>query len=202
MSFETWLNLIKSAQKTSIISGKARKIHYKFPDGREMAEEYSLETGCVLRRAWKKTKTLTSKNYDEWDVELGEPIPKLLNKPKASISDNVDNNDDIIDISGFYLRESNTEPILTKRITKKNIEWRIRNLPYPINTYQITVDQDKKSIIVRTTNKKYYKTITIPELDRCGLIPEQENITIHHQYNTLIITVNSIFLIDKCSHNK
>lgn len=81
------------------------------------------------------------------------------------------------------------QPILTKRITRINIEWRIRNLPYPLETYAVTVDATKKSIIVRTTNKKYFKEIPMPELTRCNIEPMQDQLKISHQHNTLIVTV-------------
>lgn len=79
--------------------------------------------------------------------------------------------------------------MVTKRITRHNIEWRIRNLPYPINTYLISVDKAKTSIVIRTTNKKYFKEVHIPELSRCNLLPQQDALSIKHQHNTLIITV-------------
>lgn len=36
--YATWVNYIKNADKTSIIKGNVRKIHYTFPDGNQMAE--------------------------------------------------------------------------------------------------------------------------------------------------------------------
>lgn len=172
MSYSDWLNDIRNAEKNSMISGKVRKVFYKFTDGRQMAEEYSLDTGVIQKRAWRKSKTLMGE--PDWEMELGE-VPHFQNK----VEDASD---------GFTLRQSNTEPILSKRVTKHNIEWRVRNLPYPIETYIVTADQEKKAIIVRTTNKKYFKSISVPELERCNLLPEQCNISIHHQYNTLIVT--------------
>lgn len=178
MSYENWLNYLKSAEKNSMISGRSRKIFYKFPDGQQMAEEYSLDTGVVQKRAWRKSKQLVGE--PEWEIELGED-PRQLG-PAGDASD-LRNED-----GSFIVKISNTEPILTKRITKKNIEWRIRNLPYPIEVYDITADAERRAIIVKTTNKKYYKVIQVPDLDRCCLKPSQANISVHHQYNTLIIT--------------
>lgn len=165
------MNLIKSAEKASFLSGKNRKVHYKFPNGSEMAEEYSMETGVLQRRAWKKNQHLMGEG--DWELEVGDPIPDQ--HPK---NDNVD----------ALIKESSSQPSILKRITRKNIEWRIRNLPYPIDNYSVTADVTKKAIVVRTTNKKYYKVIEVPELNRCGLLPEQKFISLHHQYNTLIIT--------------
>ncbi|XP_061392784.1 protein DPCD [Musca vetustissima] len=179
MSYENWLNYLKSAEKNSMLSGKSRKVFYKFPDGNQMAEEYSMDTGVVQKRAWRKCKQLMGE--PEWEVELGEDSRQL--GAAGGEKDDIRNDD-----GSFMVKISNTEPILSKRITKKNIEWRIRNLPYPIEVYNVQADGEKRAIVVRTTNKKYYKVIPVPDLDRCGVLPAQENIMVHHQYNTLIIT--------------
>ncbi|CAD7003065.1 protein DPCD [Ceratitis capitata] len=188
MSYESWLNYLRCAEKHSMISGRCRKIHYKFPDGQQMAEEYSMDTGIVQRRAWRKCKQLMGE--PEWEIELGETSRQINQCLGGGDADSSINND-------FTLVESNTAPALTKRITKKNIEWRIRNLPYPVDVYQVTAEPDKRAIVVRTTNKKYYKVITVPELDRCNLLPSQSNISIHHQYNTLIITYSKPLLLNE-----
>ncbi|XP_017863160.1 PREDICTED: protein DPCD [Drosophila arizonae] len=186
MSYQHWLNYLQSAEKNSMISNKLRKVLYKFPDGQQMAEEYNMDTGVVQRRAWRKCKQLMGE--PEWEIELGEE-PRQLNWAAAN-KQNTAGGGDADNISGgeFTVRESNTAPLLTKRITKKNIEWRIRNLPYPLNVYDIRADAEQRAIIVRTNNKKYYKVIKVPELDRCGVPPVQANISAHHQFNTLIIT--------------
>lgn len=75
MSFQSWINYIKSAKKSSVICNKIRKIHYLFPDGPEMVEEYSMDTGRVIKRVWKKKPTaidLTGSNFSDWDIELGD----------------------------------------------------------------------------------------------------------------------------------
>ncbi|XP_017842620.1 protein DPCD [Drosophila busckii] len=180
MGYENWLNFLQSAEKNSMMSGKLRKVLYKFPDGQQMAEEYNLDTGIVQRRAWRKCKQLMGQ--PEWEIELGEE-PRQINYGGAGAGDA-----DSMSGSEFTVRESNSEPLLTKRVTKKNIEWRIRNLPYPLNVYNVSADAQKRAIVVRTSNKKYYKVIPVPDLDRCGVPPVQANISIHHQFNTLIIT--------------
>lgn len=187
MSYQNWLNYLQSAEKNSIISGKVRKVLYKFPDGRQMAEEYNMDTGVVQRRAWRKCKQLMGE--PEWEIELGEEARQLTwngaNKSNGAGGDDGSNN-----LTGgeFTVREANTAPLLTKRVTKKNIEWRIRNMPYPLDVYNVRADPEQHAIVVRTTNKKYYKVIPVPDLDRCGMPPIQSNISIHHQFKTLIIT--------------
>lgn len=94
MSYREWMELLNSAEKSSIISGKCRKIHYKFPNGgHEMIEEYSLETGVLLRRAWKKKQEL--RGDAGWEVELGDSIPDVARADDGS----------------FMMKESNTAVI-------------------------------------------------------------------------------------------
>lgn len=46
------------------------------------------------------------------------------------------------------------QPIVARKDTLKAFQWRIRNLPYPVNVYSVTVNDDKTHIIVKTSNKK------------------------------------------------
>ncbi|EDV96048.1 protein DPCD [Drosophila grimshawi] len=188
MSYQNWLNYLQSAEKNSMISGRLRKVLYKFPDGRQMAEEYNMDTGVVQRRAWRKCKQLMGE--PQWEIELGEEPRQLnwsaANKTNAAAGGGGDA--DTLSAGEFTLRESNSAPLLTKRVTKKNIEWRIRNLSYPLSVYNVSADAEKRAIIVRTSNKKYFKVIPVPDLDRCSVPPLQANISTHHQFNTLIIT--------------
>ncbi|XP_014240705.1 protein DPCD isoform X2 [Cimex lectularius] len=163
-----WLNSIRAADKTAITENGNRKVHYKFQDGTEMAEEYNLETNVLVRRAWKQSNNITKK--PSWVTEVGDPEPKSL----------------LLDNSG--IQEAQNSPYMLKRITRDNIEWRIRNLPYPLEVYSVTAAPEQKCLIVRTTNKKYYKKIEVQELERCGILPEQKNISFTHKFNTLIIT--------------
>ena len=47
------------------------------------------------------------------------------------------------------------QPIFSRIDTFKAFQWRIRNLPYSIDVYSVTVDTEKRELILRTTNKKY-----------------------------------------------
>ena len=167
MAADQWLNLIQSAKKTAIIQDGKRKIHFLMEDGREMVEEYHLETNVLVRRAWREKGKL-GQDVD-WNVEVGDPQPKQNN----------------IEIYG--IEESSTAPFITRRITKTSLEWRIRNLPYPQDVFSVTAEDDG-TITVRTSNKKYFKRISVPDLERVGLKPEQGRLSFTHQYNTLIIT--------------
>ena len=93
-------------------------------------------------------------------------------------------------------------------------QWRIRNLPYPINNYAVMVDSDVAGITIKTVNKKYglllmsllflsrlrmvdnllfyryYEKFRIPDMERCQLPLEQKALSVTHANNTLIISVS------------
>ncbi|XP_041980187.1 protein DPCD [Aricia agestis] len=164
-----WYRSLQNAEKTCLKQDKVRKIHYKFEDNKEMVEEYNSDTKVLLRRAWKVKGKLGGDG--KWLVEVGDPIPETT--PNTELPEIV---------------ESKDQPIITKRNTRINIEWRIRNLPYPIETYSVKADNENKVIIISTSNKKYYKKLDVPELTRLALPFEQGNIQVSHQFNTLIVT--------------
>lgn len=58
--------------------------------------------------------------------------------------------------------------------------------------YKVIATPEENCITVRTENKKFFKKIMLPDLQRLGLKPVQENIEFTHKYNTLIITVSKI----------
>ncbi|XP_017772293.1 PREDICTED: protein DPCD-like [Nicrophorus vespilloides] len=165
---DRWFECVKSAEKSALVQGNTKKVHYHFENGREMVEEYNLDTNVLSRRAWKINNEMGGEG--DWDIEVGDPMPAGL---KAS-------ND--------LISEDANSPFITRRVTKRNLEWRIRNLPYPVDIYSVTADEEGRCITVRTSNKKYFKKIDVPELRRCKLLPEQDKITFNHKFNTLIIT--------------
>ena len=54
------------------------------------------------------------------------------------------------------------KPIFSRHDSPSAFIFRIRNLPYPPSTYSFTVSP--RAITLRTSNRKYYKVITIPEV--------------------------------------
>ncbi|CAB3254598.1 unnamed protein product [Arctia plantaginis] len=164
-----WYHELLGAEKSCLKEDKLKKIHYKFENGKEMVEEYNVDTQVLLRRAWKVKGKLGGEG--RWEVEIGDPIPDATPRIDA----------------GADIMESKDQPLLSRRNTRINLEWRIRNLPYPIETYSISANNDERCIIVRTTNKKYFKRLQVPELDRFNLPIEQANISSTHQFHTLII---------------
>jgi len=89
---------------------------------------------------------------------------------------------------GLTISASSDQPIMVRRDTKENFQWRVRNIPYPLEVYQITVDENANQIIVRTSNKKWFKRISVPDMDRMHLKLVQSNVSFTHANRTLVIS--------------
>jgi hypothetical protein len=62
--------------------------------------------------------------------------------------------------------------------------------------YSVKAEPENKCITVRTANKKYFKKLVVPDLDRAGLLPEQDKIQFTHKHDTLIITVSMFYKVE------
>ncbi|KAJ6669083.1 hypothetical protein lerEdw1_007892 [Lerista edwardsae] len=164
-----WLEQLRAARKTALLGDGKRKIHYLFEDGKEMAEEYDVTTNQLLLRKWREKTSLGA--YGNWQIEVGElALPALGTLDRELI------------------KESSTNPVFMRKDTKSSFQWRIRNLPYPKDVYSVTVEKDQRCCVVHTTNKKYFKKFSIPDLDRFHLPLNSNALSFTHANNTLIIT--------------
>ncbi|XP_051679491.1 protein DPCD isoform X4 [Oryctolagus cuniculus] len=134
-----------------------------------MAEEYDEKTSELLVRKWRVKSALGA--LGQWQLEVGEPAP-----PGAG------------SLGPEFIKENNANPIFMRKDTKMSFQWRIRNLPYPKDVYSVCVDPKERCIVVRTSNKKYYKKFSIPDLDRYQLPLEESSLSIAHANCTLIIS--------------
>ncbi|XP_076461832.1 protein DPCD-like [Babylonia areolata] len=162
-----WIEKLKKAQKTCLIQDGRRKIHFGFDDGVELAEEFDLKTGELLVRKWRKKGTLGG--HGSWETEVGD-VATMTN----------------LEVDG--IKESMANPIFVRKDTKTEFQWRIRNLPYPVSNYSVTVDTEKRQLVLRTENKKYFKRFNIADLDRMLMELNQDQISLAHANNTLIIS--------------
>nr|KAF6303701.1 hypothetical protein mMyoMyo1_004076 [Myotis myotis] len=85
-------------------------------------------------------------------------------------------------------RQVNCLPIFMRKDTKTCFQWRIRNLPYPKDVYSVCVDPTERRVVVRTTNKKYYKKFSITDLDRYQLPLDDSLLSFAYANCTLIIS--------------
>ncbi len=158
----------KGTTVTSAVSGGRRKLHFTLPgeDGGEAVEEYDLQTDELLVRK-RRAKTVLGK-MGEWVYEVGEAPSRVT-------------------IENDMLRVSSSNPTLVRKDRPHAFEWRIRNLPYPKSTYSVTVDAEAQQVVVRTSNKKYFKRITIDDMERARLPLEEAALSWSHENNTLIV---------------
>lgn len=156
-------------QRLCMKSDGRKKIHTTYPDGSEMVEEFDERTDVLLLRKVRKAAPLGSKE-PEWIYEVGQ-APEAAFDPHSDI-----------------MRASASNPIFLRKDTPEHFQWRVRNLPYPADVYSITIDHEKQEIVVRTSNKKYYKRIQVPDLARLGLKMQDNALTWKHQHNTLVIS--------------
>ncbi|XP_051837226.1 protein DPCD [Antechinus flavipes] len=169
MAVPGWLERLRAAEKTALLQDGRRKVHYLFPDGKEMAEEYDVKTSELLVRKWRVKNALGA--VSPWQTEVGEPTASAGGV-----------------LGSELIKESSSNPIFMRKDTKMSFQWRIRNLPYPKDVYSVSVDQSERCLIVRTTNKKYYKKFSIPDMDRYQLPLNSSALNFAYANCTLIIT--------------
>ncbi|XP_037015244.2 protein DPCD isoform X1 [Artibeus jamaicensis] len=169
MAVTGWLESLRNAEKTALLQDGRRKVHYLFPDGKEMAEEYDEKTKELLVRKWRVKSALGA--LGQWQIEVGEPAPHGAGN-----------------LGPELIKESNANPIFMRKDTKVCFQWRIRNLPYPKDVYSVSVDRKERCVIIRTTNKKYYKKFSVPDLDRHQLPLDDSLLSFAYANCTLIIS--------------
>eukprot|EP01059_Diplonema_ambulator_P033737 TRINITY_DN7198_c0_g1_i1.p1 TRINITY_DN7198_c0_g1~~TRINITY_DN7198_c0_g1_i1.p1 ORF type:complete len:195 (+),score=31.98 TRINITY_DN7198_c0_g1_i1:41-625(+) len=160
----SWKSLRLSAPKTSLIQGGVRKVHAQYNDSVELVEEFDVITDKLLVRKWRMGGKLGGEG--KWEYEIGVDRTSVGNE---------------------HLMISASSPSLSRTDTAKIFEWRIRNLPYPPDTYSVTVDSPHE-ITVRTTNKKYFKKIMVPDMLRASLPLTPDSLSWTHAHNTLVIS--------------
>mmetsp|Transcript_25708 Transcript_25708/g.59286 ORF Transcript_25708/g.59286 Transcript_25708/m.59286 type:complete len:195 (-) Transcript_25708:175-759(-) len=152
---------------TAVVTGGRKKIHSTWPDGMEMVQEYDTTTDLLVHRR-VRTKTRLG-GIAPWVIEVGE-----AERPAGG--------------ADLLLAESSDNPILMRKDTKEAFQWRIRNLPYPADVYSVTVNPEEKKLVVRTSNKKYFKKIDIPDMEQALQPFEQEAVSFNHANRTLVIS--------------
>ena len=78
-------------------------------------------------RKWQKRGTLGGKQ--DWEVEIGDPAAI---RQSARLQQTLD--------FGSGIVENVNNPVVVRIDTRKQFQWRIRNLPYPIDNYDVKVE--------------------------------------------------------------
>ncbi|KAG5475128.1 hypothetical protein CUR178_04579 [Leishmania enriettii] len=156
--------------RSSVIRGDRKIITSKFTDGSEMIEEYDVVTDALLLRKRRSLNSLGG--FSEWLIEVGTEAP----------SRNLDRS---------LIAEASGSPVVVRQDTKESYVVRIRNLPYPRDVFSVAVEREGGDsigkIVVRTSNKKYFKRLDIPDLERARVPLESAHLSYYVQHQTLII---------------
>lgn len=174
-----------SEPRKSVIVGGRRQITSNYSDGSEEYEEYDVVTDELLLRKRRQKNRLGA--WSDWITEVGQDSSKN--------SKNLHQN---------LIVEASSSPILVVHDTKENHVFRIRNFPYSKETVLVTIEKSSpdcsstnfsgsdslegEDIVVRTSNKKYFKRIKIPLLKRMGIALDPVNLSYEVKFNTLVIT--------------
>uniref|UniRef100_A0A671TWP2 Protein DPCD n=2 Tax=Sparus aurata TaxID=8175 RepID=A0A671TWP2_SPAAU len=134
-----------------------------------MAEEYDLKTDELIVRKWRNKSTLGAQGT--WQVEVGEPLAGPVTSSDSEV-----------------IKENCSNPVFMRKDTKTSFQWRIRNLPYPKDVFSVSVEPSERCIIIKTSNKKYYKKFTVVDLDRSQLPLDGSALSFTHANNTLIVS--------------
>ena len=105
-----------------VVAGGRRKLHYLYPDGTEMVEEFDVTSSECLVRKIKKPRDFGEAS---WQYEIGQATEKF--NPEADL-----------------LAPSTQNPVFLRKDTDARFEWRIRNLPYAKEVYNIEIDHTKQ----------------------------------------------------------
>ncbi|CAJ1030138.1 conserved hypothetical protein [Leishmania braziliensis MHOM/BR/75/M2904] len=156
--------------KSSVIRGDRKHITSKFTDGSEVIEEYDVVTDALLLRKRRSRNALGG--FSDWSIEVGT----------ESSSRNLDR---------ALIVESSGSPVVVRQDTRESYVVRIRNLPYPRDVFSITIEREDRDpvgkIVVRTSNKKYFKILDIPDLERARIPLVSAHLSYDVQHQTLII---------------
>lgn len=155
---------------TSFVRGGRRQVQTSFPDGSELVEEFDAASGRCLMRKRKAVSTIG--RQAEWAWEIGEA-------PIARVGDSTP------------MVPSAENPAFARSDSGGDFVWRVRNLAYPKSTYSVTAEPGampaEGRIVIRTSNKKYFKKIEVPEMARLGLALDAAALSWEHSGTTLLV---------------
>ena len=52
------------------------------------------------------------------------------------------------------MRVSSVNPAFVRKDTRTAFQWRVRNAPWPLDVYTVTVDDEAQELVLRTSNRK------------------------------------------------
>lgn len=128
-------------------------------------------------------KDIHTTEDDGWQIvdEYGEKTP-----PKRSPMTSPEREPEAL--NGDVLAPSKTNPSVSRDDTPGAFQWIVSNISYPTSTYSIEVDSKSQSIVIRTSNCKFYKKLEVPELVNQGLQLDESRLSWQHGADTLRVS--------------
>jgi len=133
-------------KSNALSSGGRHTVRTLYVDAVECVEEFDSATGELLVKRWKAASVLG--RQQPWEFEFGEP---QVTSEEVLLVINAQN------------------PSFVNRDAGNSWEFKVRNIPYPMEVYQLSIDEEKQQLVLRTSNKKYFKRFHIPSLRRAGM---------------------------------
>jgi hypothetical protein len=180
--------------KDAVISQGKKIMCFLLPPAytEELHEEYDVITDELLLRKYRRKNTIGT--FSPWEIEIG--LGSASNAGGSASGGNGAAGGSL-NPDRDLLKESSSMPVVLRQDTKEAIQFRIRNLNYDADVFSVSIDAaDTTTLVVRTSNKKYFKKLQIPELLRAKLPLEQSAVSFEHERGTLIISYKKpLFLL-------
>lgn len=146
------------------------------PEKVEMIEEWRPAPNGkfdLQLRKWRRTDRMTGAS--PWALEIGgkEIAPS---KP-------------------LLVSESSTNPTWCQRDSTTAFVFEVGNIPYPIETYAVTVDVEKNELVLRTSNKKFFRRWMIGQLRRRSIALDEKLLSLSHDGTSTLTILVKLFLV-------
>ena len=169
---------------TAAVSGGRIRVHVTWDDRAvERVDEYDMRTQELLVRKWRSANALGRKRA--WEFEVGEEGRTTSDAAATRGAGGGDGAGG----AAPDLRVSSKNPVFLRRDTPRAFVFRVRNLPYSREIYQLSLDEEKQQIVLRTTNRKYYKRFDLPALKRLGLPLETGALSYDYDAGTKVLLI-------------
>lgn len=88
--------------------------------------------------------------------------------------------------SDIIMKESNTNPFIVRKDSKSHFIFRVRNAIWAKDVYNVSIESNQ--IVIRTTNKKYFSKLKVPDLERLNVKLDPSFLCFDWSDNVLVIT--------------
>lgn len=168
----TRFTAMEGAQYQILLEGKVRRVKKVLPGGTEVLEEWDAASDTLLLRRTRIDQGLG--RFTDWVVEVGLPPPTPASQQAAA-----------------DLCESSANPSFSRNDSAESFVFRVRNLHLPPpESASVFVDDDTDEIVVRTSNRKYYKRFAIPDLRRLKLRLQDENLRFEYSPKAFVLVIS------------